>query len=179
MRTLIAVVSFVAAGAFLAGCPSKDSGASSGATTPSSVTASASSSAAPPASGSASGSGPLAGLESKPPATESWTTPDGQPLPMLYWSDLNVRVSASCKQADGSLSCAALNQLRNGPQVQVSSKGMRPGISMGTKACLKLGYKLVHGKNPAGAEDGFCTFPDGSMVSVGALEQYGVNTTSN
>ena len=38
----------------------------------------------------------------------------------------------------------------------------------------------MHAKNAAGSEDGFCKFPDGSLVSVGALEQYGgVNITTN
>ena len=39
---------------------------------------------------------------------------------------------------------------------------------------MKANYKLVMAHNQMGAEDGFCTFPDGSMVSTGALEQYGM-----
>src|SRR6185437_5349020 len=103
--TSIAVAGSLVLGAvFLMGCPSKDNTSSSGATTPSSLTASSGSSAptAQASGGTAAptGTGALASLESKAPANEPWTTQDGQPLPMIYWSDLNVRISASCKQPD-------------------------------------------------------------------------------
>lgn len=144
----------------LTGCPSKDSSSSSGATTP------------PPAP---AGSGPLATLESTPSVNEQWTAQDGRALPMVYFQSKNVRVSAQCKQPNGQLNCDAIRQLRGGlPPIEVSARGASPSLSMGTKGCMKMHYPLVTGRNPQGAEDGFCQFPDGSMASVGALEQYGM-----
>ncbi|MFO0734532.1 MAG: hypothetical protein U0270_01570 [Labilithrix sp.] len=140
----------------LTGCPSKESSSSSGATSPAPV-----------------GSGPLANLESQPSAPEQWTAQDGRALPMVYFSGQNVRVSAGCKQPNGQLVCDAIRQLRGAPPIEVSGRGS-PSLSMGTKACMKMHYAYVTGRNSVGAEDGFCTFPDGSMVSAGALEQYGV-----
>lgn len=154
----------------LLGCPSKDSSSSSGATSPSTSGSPAASSSATPAG---TGTGPLANLESQPSVAEPWTSSDGKPLPMLYYTAQNVRISASCKQASGQLDCDAIRQLRTAVPVEVAGGG-RPGTSMGTKGCKKLGYQLVTGRNSVGAEDGFCTFPDGSMLSTGALEQYGM-----
>ena len=57
---------------------------------------------------------------------------------------------------------------------QIPRREITGNISAGTKACRKLGHKLVSGHNAMGAEDGFCQFPDGSMLSNGALEQYGM-----
>lgn len=151
----------------LTGCPSKDNTSSSGATAPS-VSTAPTGSAAPSSTPS---SGGLAGLDASKAATESWTaTEGGAAIPILYWADLNVRLSASCKQPDGSLSCAALTQLKSGPVADV--KPGHGGMSMGTRICLKLGNKLTRGKNAAGSEDGFCTFSDGSLAASGTLEQY-------
>lgn len=141
----------------LTGCPSKESSSSSGATSPAPV-----------------GSGPLANLETQPSVPEQWTAQDGRPLPMIYFQGQNVRVSAQCKQPNGQLTCDAIRQLRSGQPVEVSARGASPSLSMGTKGCMKLHYPLVTGRNSVGAEDGFCQFPDGSMVSTGALEQYGM-----
>jgi hypothetical protein len=140
------------------GCPSKESSSSSGATPP----------AAPV------GSGPLANLESQPSVAEPWTAQDGRALPMLYFQAQNVRISAQCKQPNGQLNCDAIRQLRNGQPVEVAARGSSPSMSMGTKGCQKLHYPLVTARNSVGAEDGFCQFPDGSMLSTGALEQYGM-----
>ncbi|MBX3229637.1 MAG: hypothetical protein KIT84_04820 [Labilithrix sp.] len=142
---------------FLAGCPSKDSSSSSGA--------------------SPSGAGPLGNLEATQPVQEAWIGPDGAQLPMLYYGPQNVRISAQCRQPNGQLSCDAIRQLRSAPPIQISSRGGSPSMSMGTKGCLKMNYQLVTGRNSVGAEDGFCRFPDGSMVASGALEQYGMHIT--
>jgi putative hemolysin len=142
------------------GCPSKDSPSSSGAASPSSAASVA--------------TGPLATLESAPFINEIWTSQEGQRMPFIYYSQQNVRVSAECRQASGQLSCDALRQIRSGTPVEVPGRELNGGISAGTKACIKLGRQLVSGHNSAGNEDGFCRFPDGSMVSTGALEQYGM-----
>lgn len=144
----------------LAGCPSKDSSSSSGATT-----------AAP------TGAGPLANLESTQPVPEQWTSPEGQPLPMIYYGPQNVRISAQCRQPTGQLNCDAIRQLRNAPPIEMSTRGASPSMSVGTRGCMKMHYQLVTGRNSVGAEDGFCRFPDGSMLSNGALEQYGMRLT--
>jgi len=144
----------------LFGCPSKDNQSSGGATSP--------------ASASGPVSGPLATLESAPFVNEVWTSQEGQPMPFVYYTQQNVRVSAQCRQASGQLACDALRQIRGGMPVEIPGRELTGGISAGTRACMKLRHQLVTGINSVGAEDGFCRFPDGSMVSTGALEQYGM-----
>jgi len=153
---LAAVGSLFVGALFLAGCPSKDSSSSSG-------------TAPPPAGG-----GPLANLEAQQPIQEAWMSPEGQQLPMLYYGAQNVRISAQCMQPTGQLNCDAIRQLRNAPPIEMSTRGANPSMSVGTRGCMKMHYGIVTGKNSVGAEDGFCRFPDGSMVSNGALEQYGM-----
>jgi hypothetical protein len=67
--------------------------------------------------------------------------------------------------------------MRNSPPVDVSKRALTGGLSAGTRACMTLKHQLVTGHNATGTEDGFCRFPDGSMVSTGALEQYGMRIT--
>lgn len=149
----------------LFGCPSKDSQSSGGATSPSS------------ASGGVA-TGPLANLEAAPFVNEVWIAQDGgQQMPFIYYTQQNVRLSAGCRSAVGQLNCAAINQLRSGHPVEVPKKMLTGGISAGTRACMKMGYRLASAHTANGTEDGFCVFPDGSMVSTGALEQYGMRVT--
>lgn len=145
----------------LFGCPSKDNSSSSGATSPS---------GAP----SAGGTGPLAALESAPSVNETWTSQEGQAMPFLFYQQQNVRISAQCRQPNGQLSCDAIRQVRNGMPVALTSRDLNGGLSAGTKACMKLGQKILTVRNSVGAEDGLCRFADGSMISTGALEQYGI-----
>lgn len=145
----------------LFGC-SKDSQSSSGAASPS---------GAPSA-----GVGPLATLESAPFVNEVWKSQEGEQMPFIFYTQQNVRISAQCRQANGQLACDAIRQVRGGMPVEVTGRELNTGgsISAGTRACMKLRHQLVTGINPVGAEDGFCKFPDGSMISTGALEQYGM-----
>lgn len=153
--TFPVAVAVLLAALFLAGCPSKDSSSSSGASPQ-------------------PGGGALANLESTQPVPEAWTSPEGQQLQMLYYGPQNVRISAPCRQPSGQLNCDAIRQLRNAPPIDMSTRGGSPSVSLGTRGCLKMHYQVVTGRNSVGAEDGFCRFPDGSMVSNGALEQYGM-----
>jgi putative hemolysin len=105
---------------------------------------------------------------------EVWISQEGQQMPFLYYAQQNVRVSAQCRQATGQLACDAIRQIRSGMPVEIPGRELTGGISAGTKACMKLGHTLVSGHNSVGSEDGFCRFPDGSMLSNGALEQYGM-----
>jgi len=138
----------------LAGCPSKDQG---GATPPSSANA----------------TGPLAALESAPFVNEVWIAQDGgAQMPFIYYTRENVRLSAACRTPSGQLSCDAIRQLRSGTPVEIARRSLTGNISAGTRVCMNMRHQLVSAHNAAGAEDGFCRFPDGSMVSTGALEQY-------
>jgi putative hemolysin len=142
----------------LLGCPSKDS-----ATSPSS------------SGGAGVATGPLANLEAAPFANEVWIAQEGgQQMPFIYYTQQNVRLSAGCRSAAGQLNCAAINQLRSGNPVEVPKRMLTGGVSAGTRACIKMGNKLFYAHTANGTEDGFCVFPDGSMVSTGALEQYGM-----
>lgn len=150
------------AASLLLGCPSKEgeqkdaqaAGTSSGATTP-----------APAAQG------PLAGLESEKSVQEAWTI-DNQPAPMIYFDRSDVRVSAACQKGPGQLACDALRQLRVAAPVEIPRRFLDGRQSAGVKVCAKLGHPTLVGRNPMGSEDSFCKFPDGSMVSSGALERY-------
>lgn len=150
--------------AFLLGCPSKDPQSTGGVTAPSSA-------------GNATPTGPLASLETAPATNETWTSQDGKAMPFVFFAQQNVRVSADCRQPTGQLACDAVRQLRNGPPVEVSNRQLTGGISAGTRACMVLKHQLVSGRNATGTEDAFCRYPDGSMVSTGALEQYGMHIT--
>lgn len=157
-------VSAIGCAAFLLGCPSKDP-QSTGVAAPSS------------AGGGAAPTGPLAALETASFANETWTSQDGKAMPFINFAQQNVRVSADCRQPTGQLSCDAVRQLRSGPPVEVSNRQLTGGISAGTRACMVLKHQLVQGHNATGTEDSFCRYPDGSMVSTGALEQYGMRIT--
>ncbi|HVH43590.1 MAG TPA: hypothetical protein VM925_14645 [Labilithrix sp.] len=158
LRALTASAVVVGSSLLLLGCPSKENQSSGGATAP---------------SGAAStGTGPLATLESAPFVNEVWTSQEGQPMQFIYYTQQNVRVSAQCRQASGQLSCDAIRQMRSGMPVEIPNRSLTGGISAGTRVCMALKHQLVSGHNSVGAEDGFCRFPDGSMASTGALEQY-------
>jgi putative hemolysin len=164
MMTKTLPLIFTAAIALL-GCPSKDNTSSSGATNPSGSSA----------SGGAGGSGPLAGLEAAPFQNEAWSAQEGgAPQPFVFWARENVRASASCRSAAGQINCDALKFLRGGVPVEVPKRSLTGSVSAGTRACTKLGYQIWTGRSNTGSEDGFCRFPDGSMISTGALEQYGM-----
>lgn len=148
----------------LAGCPSKE-GEQKDAQGPSA------SSGAPSATGAAGPTtGPLAKLETEKPTPEPWTI-DGQAAPFLYWGAEDLRVSASCQKGQ-ALACDALRQLRVAAPVELPRRFLDGRQSPGVKVCQKLGHPTLVGKNTMGAEDSFCRFPDGSMVSSGALERY-------
>lgn len=152
---------FLSLGAALLGCPSKDNASSSGATSP---------------SGSTGGvTGPLAGLESAPFVNEAWAPQEGgPPQQFIYYARENVRMSAPCRSAVGQLNCDAIRFLRSGKPVNVPKSALNGSVSAGTRACTILGNQLWTGRSNTGSEDGFCRFPDGSLLSTGALEQYGM-----
>ncbi len=149
----------------LAGCPSKEGeqrDANAGGQVP-----------PPQGGGQGGGSGPLAGLESSPFMNEVWNA-QGQQTPILFYARENVRVSAQCRTPTGQLQCAALQQLRNGMPVEIPRRELDGRASAGVKACTKLGFTIVTAFNQVGDEESFCRFPDGSLLSTGTLERYGV-----
>jgi hypothetical protein len=154
---------------FVTGCPSKDSTSSSGATSPSG--SSGNTTAATSGAGGGGGTGPLANLESAPFANEVWTSQEGAQLPIIFYTQQNVRLSSTCRNGAGQLGCDAVKQLRGKP-VDVPKRELTGNTSAGTRVCVKLKNTLVNAHNASGNEDGFCRFPDGSLVSTGALEQY-------
>lgn len=119
------------------------------------------------------GTGPLAGLESSPFLNEVWNA-QGQQTPILFYSRENVRVSSQCRTPSGQLQCAALQQLRNGMPVEIPRRELDGRTSAGVKACTKLGLSIVTAFNQVGDEESFCRFADGSLLSTGTLERYGV-----
>jgi hypothetical protein len=162
MRARLGLVATCASAIVLAGCPSKE-GEQKDAQAP---TASSAATGAP----AGAGTGPLAKLETEKATPEPWTI-DGQPAPFLYWAGADLRASASCQKGQ-ALACDALRQLRVAAPVEIPRRFLDGRQSPGTKVCQKLGHPILVGKNAMGAEDSFCRFPDGSMVSTGALERY-------
>ena len=155
------VVPLVAPLVVLAGCPSKEGERKD---------AQAASNGAVPATG------PLANLESTPYMNEVWSA-GGQQTAVVYYGQHNVRVSAPCRQGDGQLACDAIRHIRGGAPVEVARSELDGRASAGVKACQKLGHPLVTAMNGNGDEDTFCRFPDGSLLSTGTLEQYGMRIT--
>lgn len=161
MKHALAFAVLAVSAPLLTGCPSKDNSSSSG--------------AAAPLSANGNGTGPLANLEAAPFMDEVWIANDGgQQMPFVHYTQQNVRLSAQCRQGDGRLACEAIRYLRQGPHAEIPRSALTGNVSAGTRVCAKLGYQVVTGHDATGSEDGFCRFPDGSMVSTGALEMYGM-----
>lgn len=156
MRPLSAVI-FVALLFTVAGCPSAgERGEVQG----------------PPPPSNAAGTGPLANLEASPFMNEVWITEQGEQTPMIFFARENVRISARCRIGDGQLACEAIRYMRSGMPVEVARRSLDGRTSAGIKVCQRLNYPIVTLHNTLGAEDSACRFPDGSLVSTGALEQY-------
>jgi hypothetical protein len=118
------------------------------------------------------GTGPLAQLESSPYQNEVWLNETGQQMPFLYYPRENIRVSAQCRMASGQFMCDAMRFLRQGMPVEIAHRALDGRTSAGVKVCMRMNQPIVTVRNSVGAEDSFCQFPDGSLVSNGALEQY-------
>ena len=154
----------------LTACPSKSTpdpnSAASGQTT---------ASTAPPATSSggpsAQAGGPLAALNPSDAKQETWQLESG-PVPFLNWDAQHLRISASCKKPTGQLDCQALQAARGGPTVELTQQDRARMVPPGALVCKKLHNQLTTGRDPGGNEDGFCVFPDGSMISQGSLAQY-------
>jgi len=125
-----------------------------------------------PAPGAGNGTGPLANLEASPFMNEVWSTEDGQQTQFAYFTRENVRVSGTCRLATGQLACDAIRYVRNGMPVEIPRRALDGRTSAGVKVCQRLNQPLVTVRNALGAEDSMCRFPDGSLISAGALEQY-------
>ena len=118
------------------------------------------------------GAGPLSQLEGSPFQNEVWLDEHGQQVGILYYPRENIRVSAPCRSASGQFVCAAMQYMRNGMPVEIAHRTLDGRTSAGVKVCLKMNQPVVIVHNSVGSEDGFCRFPDGSLVSNAALEQY-------
>jgi hypothetical protein len=118
------------------------------------------------------GSGPLANLEASPFQNEVWLDERGQQLGFLYYPNENIRVSAPCRTAAGQFMCDAMRFMRGGMPVEIARRALDGRTSAGVKVCQRMNQPIVVVHNSVGSEDGFCRFPDGSLVSNGALEQY-------
>ena len=129
---------------------------------------------APPADPTLQGNGTglLTGLESAPFQNEVWVGEDGQQVPLVFYARENLRVSAPCRSASGQFTCQAMAFMRNGMPVEIAHRALDGRTSAGVKVCMRMNQPIVVVHNSVGAEDSFCRFPDGSLVSNGALEQY-------
>ena len=118
------------------------------------------------------GTGPLANLEASPFHNEVWLDEQGQQIGFLYYPNENVRVSAQCRTAAGQFMCDAMRFMRSGMPVEIARRALDGRTSAGVKVCQRMNQPIVIVRNSVGSEDSFCRFPDGSLVSNGALEQY-------
>lgn len=106
-------------------------------------------------------------------ATRSSYSFDGGPAQeFLEFGAEKVKVSASCAKPDGTLDCDAMKLLRRGKTVPLTSAELGTGIAPGAILCKKLQIPSTVGRGPKGDEDGFCTFPDGSMVAHGSVDNH-------
>jgi len=118
------------------------------------------------------GTGPLANLEASPFHNEVWLDERGQQVGFLYYPNENVRISAQCRTAAGQFMCDAMRFMRSGMPVEIAHRALDGRTSAGVKVCQRMNQPIVIVRNSVGSEDSFCRFPDGSLVSNGALEQY-------
>ncbi|MBL8606422.1 MAG: hypothetical protein JNL38_03845 [Myxococcales bacterium] len=116
----------------------------------------------------------LASLDPKSGVPEQWTLEEGGPTGFLYFANPQLKLSDTCRRPDGTLDCEAFRFLKGGVPVDLARRSLDGRASAGTLACVKMGNRLVHGKNAMGSEDGFCRFRDGSFTTTGAIEQYGI-----
>ena len=116
--------------------------------------------------------GPLAAIESSAFQSEAWLSESGQQLAFLYYPRENVRVSARCRTPAGQLTCEAMRFLRSGMPVEIAHRTLDGRTSAGVKVCMRMNQPIVMVRNSVGSEDSLCQFPDGSLVSNGALEQH-------
>jgi hypothetical protein len=129
--------------------------------------------AAPAAPQPTTGAAALASLDAKSAQQESWTLEDVvSPVPFLFFASPGFKLSASCKKPDGALDCAALTYIRNGMPTEIPRRELDGRAPAGVKVCAKMKNQVVNGNNAVGSTDTFCRFPDGSLITVGALEQY-------
>jgi len=155
---LATIAAVVALGA-LPGCPS-NAGDRSDAQAPG------------PGPSAGNGTGPLANLEASPFMNEVWMVEGGTQAQFLYYARENVRLSAPCRSATGQLQCDAIRFMRNGMPVEIPRRSLDGRTSAGVKVCQRMNQPIVTVRNQVGSEDSFCRFPDGSLISTGALEQY-------
>lgn len=114
----------------------------------------------------------LATLDATSGLPETWTIEDGAPLPLLYFTQVGMKLSASCKKPDGTLDCAAFQYVKSGMPTEIPKRELDGRGSPGSKVCIKMQNQVVNAKNSVGAADAFCKFPDGSLITVGTLEQH-------
>ncbi len=118
------------------------------------------------------GNGPLANLEGSPFMNEVWLVEGQGQVQFIYYARENVRVNAQCRLPSGVLICDAMRFMRNGMPVEIARRALDGRTSAGVKVCQRMNQPIVGIRNSMGAEDSMCRFPDGSLVSTGALEQY-------
>lgn len=118
------------------------------------------------------GTGPLSQLESSPFQNEVWLDEQGQQIGLLYYPRENLRISAPCRSASGQFVCEAMRFMRQGMPVEIARRALDGRTSAGVKVCMRMNQPIVVVHNSVGSEDSFCRFPDGSLVSNAALEQY-------
>lgn len=118
------------------------------------------------------GNGPLANLEASPFMNEVWFVEGAGQVPFIYFARENVRLNAQCRNPAGPLTCDAMRFMRNGMPVEIARRALDGRSSAGVKVCQRMNQPLVSIRNQMGAEDSMCRFPDGSLISTAALEQY-------
>jgi hypothetical protein len=118
------------------------------------------------------GTGPLSQLEASPFQNELWLDERGQQIGIIYYPRENIRVSAPCRTASGQFVCEAMRYMRNGMPVEIARRTIDGRTSAGVKVCMRMNLPIIIIHNSVGSEDGYCRFPDGSLVSNAALEQY-------
>jgi putative hemolysin len=119
----------------------------------------------------ATAGGSLANLDPSQAKQETWQLDKG-PTPFLHWEGQHLRISAGCRQPTGQMDCDALRFVRRGPSVELTPQEKARMAPPGATVCVKIRNQLTTGRDPKGNEDGFCIFPDGSMIATGSLEYH-------
>ncbi len=84
----------------------------------------------------------------------------------ICWDNaLKAYLNSTCK-----VDCQAKTFIKN-PQPQKLKLDRSGGKNPASQVCLKLNHKVVIMKDPRGAQQSFCEFPDGSLVDTTAIQR--------
>lgn len=93
----------------------------------------------------------------------------------IDWDDqTRIAVSPPCRPGDKK-SCEALKRLKKSSMKAIESERKSSTANPGALICLKIGGKVVIGRDAEMNQNAFCRFSDESLIDCGTLIWFGRN----